>query len=295
MQITQCPECATAFKVTPEQLKLADGWVRCGRCGAVFEALKHSQAQPQTSAKAAAAPVMPQTTVSSETRPAVAPPAKAEPAISTDLGSALGPATQSTTKSTMESTIEPSFGPAFDPAWSPASSPSLAQASAQQHDVAEPRATEARWLWMCLSGLLVLALLWQMVLYKRDWLMAQEPTLRGVLSASCAPVGCEPGWPRMPESLQVESSSFVHDPQGFYSVQVRVKNNEHFPLAAPHLELTLLDAYDDIVLRRVFTPQELNLNSAIPPLRDARAGLDFVLDAAVMERVTGYRVLLFYP
>lgn len=292
MQITQCPECATAFKVTPEQLKLADGWVRCGRCGAVFEALKHVQAQAQT-----ATPVMPQTTVptpapsKAASKPRVAPtspspsPSSSNVAsvISSDLGSALGPA------------MEPSFGPAFDPAWSPASSPALSKASAKDDDASHHDAPQNRWLWMCLSGLLVLALLWQMVLYKRDWLMAQEPALRGVLSALCAPVGCEPGWPRLPESLQVESSSFVHDPQGFYSVQVRVKNNAHFPLAAPHLELTLLDAYDDIVLRRVFTPQELSLQSAIPPLRDARAGLDFVLDAAVMERVTGYRVLLFYP
>lgn len=302
MQITQCPECATAFKVTPEQLKLADGWVRCGRCGAVFEALKHVQAptqappanaaQPQPSSNTAATPVMPPTTVPTTTpsstaaikpRTVAAPASTAEPVISADLGSALGPA------------MEPAFGPSFDPAWSPASSPALSKASLKEDPASHHDAPKKRWLWMGLTGLLVLALLWQMVLYKRDWLMAQEPALRGVLSALCAPVGCEPDWPRLPESLQVESSSFIHDPQGFYSVQVRVKNNAHFPLAAPHLELTLLDAYDDIVLRRVFTPQELKLQSAIAPLRDARAGLDFVLDAAVMERVTGYRVLLFYP
>jgi predicted Zn finger-like uncharacterized protein len=41
MNITHCPECSTAFKVSPEQLSLASGWVRCGRCGAVFEAQQH--------------------------------------------------------------------------------------------------------------------------------------------------------------------------------------------------------------------------------------------------------------
>jgi predicted Zn finger-like uncharacterized protein len=292
MQITQCPECATAFKVTPEQLKLADGWVRCGRCGAVFEALKQVQAPTPSGATngvSQAASQVAQRSAPSE-KP-VAKPAKAESAIGADLGSAFGP----TIASAAEPSFEPSLGPSFDPTWSPASSAHTPRASAKDDTHAQASAQRARRLWLSLSVVLMLGLLWQMVLYKRDWLMAQEPALKSTLSILCAPVGCEPGWPRLPESLQVESSSFVHDPQGFYSVQLRVKNTEHFPLAAPHLELTLLDAYDDIVLRRVFTPQELNLTSAIPPLRDARAGMDFMLDAAVMERVTGYRVLLFYP
>lgn len=41
MPITRCPECATAFRCHPEQLQQARGWVRCGRCSAVFEALRH--------------------------------------------------------------------------------------------------------------------------------------------------------------------------------------------------------------------------------------------------------------
>jgi predicted Zn finger-like uncharacterized protein len=38
MHITHCPQCVTAFKVSPQQLELAKGWVRCGRCAHVFEA-----------------------------------------------------------------------------------------------------------------------------------------------------------------------------------------------------------------------------------------------------------------
>ncbi|WP_424859685.1 zinc-ribbon domain-containing protein [Tepidimonas sp. HKU77] len=36
--ITRCPSCGTAFKVVADQLKIADGWVRCGRCQHVFDA-----------------------------------------------------------------------------------------------------------------------------------------------------------------------------------------------------------------------------------------------------------------
>ena len=37
--LTRCPECSTSFRVTAEQLRLAQGAVRCGNCEAVFDAL----------------------------------------------------------------------------------------------------------------------------------------------------------------------------------------------------------------------------------------------------------------
>ncbi len=37
--VTQCPHCATAFNVTPEQLFARDGQVRCGQCRQVFDGL----------------------------------------------------------------------------------------------------------------------------------------------------------------------------------------------------------------------------------------------------------------
>ena len=39
--VTRCPTCETAFRVTPEQLEIANGMVRCGKCIGVFNALEH--------------------------------------------------------------------------------------------------------------------------------------------------------------------------------------------------------------------------------------------------------------
>lgn len=36
--ITRCPACGTMFKVVADQLKIAQGWVRCGQCSEVFDA-----------------------------------------------------------------------------------------------------------------------------------------------------------------------------------------------------------------------------------------------------------------
>src|SRR5437868_6771912 len=37
-QITRCPACGTMFKVVPDQLRISEGWVRCGHCTEVFDA-----------------------------------------------------------------------------------------------------------------------------------------------------------------------------------------------------------------------------------------------------------------
>lgn len=39
--ITRCPACGTMFKVVTDQLKVSQGWVRCGHCTEVFDASVH--------------------------------------------------------------------------------------------------------------------------------------------------------------------------------------------------------------------------------------------------------------
>jgi predicted Zn finger-like uncharacterized protein len=39
--ITRCPACQTLFKVVPDQLRISEGWVRCGSCEAIFDASLH--------------------------------------------------------------------------------------------------------------------------------------------------------------------------------------------------------------------------------------------------------------
>ena len=37
--VTRCPACGTVFRVVQDQLKVSEGWVRCGRCSDVFNAV----------------------------------------------------------------------------------------------------------------------------------------------------------------------------------------------------------------------------------------------------------------
>ena len=35
---TRCTACGTIFRIVEDQLRVSDGWVRCGRCNEVFDA-----------------------------------------------------------------------------------------------------------------------------------------------------------------------------------------------------------------------------------------------------------------
>ncbi len=41
--ITRCPACGTMFKVVPDQLRISEGWVRCGHCAEIFDAAAQLQ------------------------------------------------------------------------------------------------------------------------------------------------------------------------------------------------------------------------------------------------------------
>uniref|UniRef100_UPI0025DDCE92 zinc-ribbon domain-containing protein n=1 Tax=uncultured Variovorax sp. TaxID=114708 RepID=UPI0025DDCE92 len=54
--VTRCPACTTTFKVVRDQLRISDGWVRCGRCSNVFDATLDLHETPDSAGSAAAAP-----------------------------------------------------------------------------------------------------------------------------------------------------------------------------------------------------------------------------------------------
>ncbi|MDM0081774.1 zinc-ribbon and DUF3426 domain-containing protein [Variovorax sp. J31P179] len=55
--VTRCPACDTTFKVVRDQLRISDGWVRCGRCSQVFDAtIDLQETPPASSSPAVAAP-----------------------------------------------------------------------------------------------------------------------------------------------------------------------------------------------------------------------------------------------
>jgi len=78
---TRCPACGTIFRVVQDQLKVSEGWVRCGQCHEVFhgiEALFDLDSDPAVAARrAAGAPPDAPATVGGANAAAAPPPARA--------------------------------------------------------------------------------------------------------------------------------------------------------------------------------------------------------------------------
>lgn len=70
--VTQCPHCKTSFRISPAQLAVAHGAVRCGACLKVFVATQHLLGDDDTPAPTKPAAATQRTTPSP--RPAVEPP-----------------------------------------------------------------------------------------------------------------------------------------------------------------------------------------------------------------------------
>src|ERR1700732_5033999 len=72
---TVCPKCALTLVVTAEDLRVAQGYVRCGRCSSVFNALARLTEEGQTSEEGAeTAPPAPAASQTPPPAPPDAPP-----------------------------------------------------------------------------------------------------------------------------------------------------------------------------------------------------------------------------
>lgn len=87
---TRCPACGTTFRVVPDQLKISDGWVRCGHCADVFDATLYLE---QWVPPAPVAPPAVEQDVSADTEPMGLPasPDAGAPALARPDDAALAP------------------------------------------------------------------------------------------------------------------------------------------------------------------------------------------------------------
>lgn len=160
-------------------------------------------------------------------------------------------------------------------------------------------ARRRNWAWALLGALFATALAAQFAYVWRTELAAHYPGLRPALEAGCRALGCEIGLPRRAEALFIDSSDLeaIDDARpNLIRLSATIRNRGHLRLAYPALELTLTDARDRTLARRVFLPVQY-LGGA-----DARAGIApgaefsvrLTLDTTDLKP-TGYRLFLFYP
>jgi predicted Zn finger-like uncharacterized protein len=274
---TRCPACLTVFRVTGEQLALRDGQVRCGQCKAVFDGVaQHVSIAP---------PAQP------EGDPAA--PGDAAPAPSS-LAMRDGEVQELERELETDLEIETLAAPGSDDVAIEASEDRF---SPEAH---RPRRARAVAYGLAIAAL-VLLIAGQAIFHFRDSIAAHWPPARPVLEGFCNAAGCSvrPLRDAAMSYLSIDASDLQADPahRGLLILTATLRNRAAWELSYPHLELTLTDSQDRVVVRRALAPVEYaggtaDLTRGIAP--NGEVAVKMFIDASATAQA-GYRLYMFYP
>lgn len=159
----------------------------------------------------------------------------------------------------------------------------------------EPR----HWLWWSAAFIALAVLAFQAVVHWRTDLAIRYPESRPALEAICAQLGCEIPLPTRINLLEIEHSDLVPDEKnaGRLQLSATLRNLAAHAQAWPSLELTLTDAHDRPLVRRVLAPRDYLpsadvIAAGFPARGEQQVQLE--LRAAGVPAV-GYRLYLFFP
>lgn len=156
-----------------------------------------------------------------------------------------------------------------------------------------------RWMTSLLVGILMGTLAAQAAYLFRMEITRNWPELRPLYLRACAQLGCDVPLPQIASAIRITSSDLESDPANpsRLVLNARVLNQAAHPQAYPHLEITLTDARDRPVVRRVLTPDEWvgthGSDNGFDAGEEAVVRLPF--NASGVVDATGYRVYAFFP
>jgi predicted Zn finger-like uncharacterized protein len=301
MMLTRCPACTTTFRVTPEQVKVRHGKVRCGRCQHVFDAIEFlvdaAVAAPPPIAAAEVLPV--------EKAAPAAPPAIEVPPLA--VATAARPAVEpiAAPAETVEAPAEPEAPmpeaplPDEDTGEEPRPDEELARPPSPLSSTYAPtrKIRIPSWPWTVGVTLVLLALIAQIMLAYRVALAVKYPDLRPVLEMLCEQAQCIVELPSNSDLVSIEASDLHPGRKNGLELTATLRNRAPYAQAWPLLELTLTDGADKPIVRKVLTPEQY-----LPATQAEADG--FPADGEFAVQLTfdtgnlpaaGYRLYLFYP
>lgn len=323
MLVTTCKHCAARFRVTPDQLNLRQGQVRCGECGGVFngfEALERfpgddtgtrllaARATPAASAEPVPEPSPPPIPVMDDEVP---PPDIPEPLPADE--SPPEPASPRQHWAVVPDGEPPVIAePRPEPL--PELEPPVAAAPLPpRHAVGAPRplsdfampvpeptpAPAPSRAWAFAAVLLSLVMAIQLAYGFRAEIAARYPDARPVLESACTLARCTVPWINQDGALKLEDSELLEVPgkPGQIALAARIRSLAKTPMEYPHVELTLTDSTGQTAVRRVLAPADYLgrapvAGDVLEPGRDLLVSLR--LDTGRVK-ATGYELMLFYP
>lgn len=281
--LAQCPHCDTVFQVSDEQLRVAQGRVRCGRCQGVFDALAHPYEQvggtdaaalrePHASAKTWESDEPDDTPYIIASRDDD-PWTSSEKVTPDDAAAAVGNANTGTAQDAVEAA-------ATEPAPSASAADAIASESPEAAPVnlaetlpridivdvlreqlgeqAPPTPAAPRSIaWTLLAMLLILSLGGQYLYFARADLAQYEP-LRPWLQRACSYLGCELPLRHDPEQIELLSRDVISHPRIRNALLINASfvNRASYTQVYPVLQISLSNDSGTVVAMRRFQPEE---------------------------------------
>lgn len=320
--ITRCPACSTSFKVVADQLRVSQGWVRCGHCAEIFDANQDIKPWVPTP------PVLTNVVDEQQQPPERAWARQAKEAESSHHDSALegvldglaelsdaqppayvhddslndSPGLEDGLVSSEPMPIDQDPVLHIDVLQADGDEllntdqepePRFVQQVKQQAFWTSPGVRTSLWAGVVLS---LVILLFQWAVHDRHRLAAWQPALKPVLSALCQPLGCRIEPVRQLDAVVIESSGLVRMLGQLHALDVVLKNTQAWPVALPSLELSLNDAQDQVLARRVLLAQDWpDAPPVLEPGQTWPVKLRLSIALASDQTMSGYRIALFYP
>ncbi len=292
---TRCPYCHTQFRVTPQQLTLREGMVRCGACREIFNGMDY---------------------LSEREAPADIPtPTDKEDDSSgrmtlIDFGSLRGSAVPS--DSTMQEELEALSKAIADLQNKPWSEPApagpapddaeetLQTAPGFVHEAQRRQRAGRLWTIVLVIGipLLLIGLSAQLAYLFRNEIAAHSPEAARYLRAACRRIDCTITLPANIDALSIESRQLqaLPDHTDHFELVLLIRNVSDTSQTWPALDLHLNDAIGQAQIRKVFKPTDFlkvsEVRAGIPARSEREIRLRFELTG---DPAYGFNIRIFYP
>jgi predicted Zn finger-like uncharacterized protein len=327
---TRCTSCGTVFRVVQDQLKVSEGWVRCGRCEQVFNALEGLFDLERTGmmgldeADRASLADLPHpddaltehqvegSVEEDEDDPLLVQKIDAHLFGTRRAESAPAPSTLVSKRDRLDfddarfdtdlfddEVDEPVMAPMVAPETAPPPEPAAPPAPVAPEFLRQAQ-RRARWqrprvrlALGVIGALFAIGLSLQTAHHFRDMLAAQWPSTRPALVAWCEVAGCTVGTPRRIDDIVVDSTALTKLGDDSFRLAVNLRNRGAVQVMLPSVELSLTDLSGQLLARRVLAPQDFRAAGA-PLAPGAELALQVPLSVGPL-RVSGFTVEVFYP
>ncbi|MFN5445166.1 MAG: zinc-ribbon and DUF3426 domain-containing protein [bacterium] len=302
MLVTRCPHCQTRFRVTPSQLELREGMVRCGACRELFNG--HEQLESSADQSTGHSTVYTEVTETTTTEDingrmtlvdfgSLRAAKPSPPSTMQHELDALSKAITDLQSKPWETTQEAELTSEPPPMVATTPTPLFVEEARKREQSANS------WKWLLWLGIpfLFIALLLQLGYFFRADIAARSPEAGRYLRAICTRVGCQVRLPEHIDLISLESSQLqpVSDHPGQFVLTALIRNQANTVQAWPSIELQLKTDVGQILVRKVFSPiNYLNPNEVkkgIAARAEQEIQINFELSG---EFPGGFSTSLFY-